>query len=48
MDQVGPLVERQISGCEVARLASLVLGIVYATGILASAARWRIYARLNR
>ena len=39
MDQVpvGPLVEHQISVCLVARLASLVLGILYATGILASA-----------
>ena len=45
MDQVGLLVELQNSVCAVARLAILDLGIFYATGILASGARWRIYDR---
>ena len=32
----------------VALLAGLVLDLVYATGILASAARWRMYAPLKQ
>ena len=48
MDQLGPLVEHQFPVGAVALLAGLVLDLVYATGILASAARWRMYAPLKQ